>query len=639
MLCPDQEFEMIRPNFYCIIPFFTVLLAFSGCAGHRAFTSGEDALARGEYDEAVSRYFKAVEADPDHKEYRMKLALARNKAAKIHLGRGLDHLENGNPAAAENEFVQSFALDSSFVRARQELTSVKKRRRKREEMEEAEQFYRARKYGRAEETLQKVLQTEPDDLEALALLKRIQQSQDAVIDGYELDVDSSKPVTLKFKEADIRDVFNILSRLSGINFIFDESLRSTKVTIFLEKATFFQALQLLLKMNELDKRILNDHTIILFPKTREKQKQYHDQLIQVFYLSNIDAGKAVNMLRSMLQLRKIFVHEDLNALVIRDSPDAIKLAEQILGAADRTDSEVVFDLELIEVSHSDDLTFGARLSPYSASFGMSKKGGSAIVNSALDAGTETASLVSSLSDLKTFYTLPTATFNFAKTLGDSEVLASPQIRVKNKGKAKVHIGSREPVITVTINGDQTSENVQYVDVGVKLDVEPVIQLDGGVTTKLNLEVSSVTGRQRSESTGTTVLTISTTNAQTELTLKDGEQTIIGGLIREEESEDKKMIPFLGDLPLIGNLFTSYSQVKNKREILLSIAPHIVKKVDLPSAAQAGIWSGGEDDLKAGRRFTPFSGNFKPRMDQSAAPREPRGGEELTPAVADKPGKE
>nr|NIS40230.1 hypothetical protein [Desulfuromonadales bacterium] len=606
---------------------FVLLLLVGGCAGHKAFTSGEEALSRGDYDEAVSQYFEAVESDPDRNEYRMKLTLARTKAAQEHLVRGLSHLEKENLAAAEKEFEQSFALDPSFTRAKQELKAVQKLRQQRERIAQAEQLFRARKYSRASENLKKILEVDPENPQALTLMKKIRKSRGTLVDGHELEVDSSQPITLKFKEADIRDVFKILSRLSGINFIFDEDTRSKRVTVFLEDATFSQSLQLLLKMNDLDKRVLNSNTIILFPKTREKQKQYHDQLIQVFYLSNIDAKKAVNMLRTMLQLRKIFVHDELNALVIRDSPDAIKLAEQILEAADRTDSEVVFELELIEVSHSNDLTLGARLSPYSVSAGLAKEGGSSIVNSALDSGTDTANLVSGLSDLKTFYTLPTATFNFAKTLGDSEILASPQIRVKNKGKAKVHIGSREPVITVTINGDQTSENVQYVDVGVKLDVEPVIQLDGGVTTKLNLEVSSVTGRQRSESTGTTVLTISTTNAQTELTLKDGEQTVIGGLIREEQSEDKNIVPLIGDLPLIGNLFTSHSKVKNKREILLSITPHIVKKVDLPSAGQASMWSGGEDDIKAGPTFATFAGDFEPDLNQPPPPLVPADTEE------------
>ncbi len=142
-----------------------------------------------------------------------------------------------------------------------------------------------------------------------------------MLDGFELDVASDKPITLKFRDADIRDVFNILSKLSGINFIFDEDIRSAEESsVTLEKATFAQALELLLRMNNLEKKVLNAKTILIYPQTKEKEKKFEDQVIQTFYLSNIDAKKAVNLLRTMLQLRKIYVHEELNALVIRDTP-------------------------------------------------------------------------------------------------------------------------------------------------------------------------------------------------------------------------------------------------------------------------------------------------------------------------------
>jgi general secretion pathway protein D len=310
----------------------------------------------------------------------------------------------------------------------------------------------------------------------------------------------------------------------------------------------------------------------------------------------------------MLQLRKIYVHEELNALVIRDSPEVIKLAQQILEVADRADSEVVFDLELIEVSHSNDLNFGPKLSNYSVSLGVGNgPGATNIVASGLSPGGSTDNLVTSFSGLESFYTLPSATFDFLKTTSNAEVLAHPSIRVKNKEKAKVHIGTREPVVTVTFTGagETRSDNVQYVDVGVKLDIEPAIQLDNSVITKLNLEVSSVSGRQTTTS-GTQVLTITTTNAQTGLTLKDGERTIIGGLIRDELSKSRNTIPILGDIPLIGNLFTSHTRKKGKREILLSITPHIIKNVEIPGMDVTSIWSGAEDDLKAGLSFGSFT---------------------------------
>jgi general secretion pathway protein D len=188
-------------------------------------------------------------------------------------------------------------------------------------------------------------------------------------------------------------------------------------------------------------------------------------------------------------------------------------------------------------------------------------------------------------------------------------LANPKIRVKNNEKARVHVGSREPIITVTTTDFQTSENIQYIDVGVKLNVEPRIELNGTIITKLGLEVSNVSGRERTQS-GTVAITISSTNADTTLTLKDGEQTVIGGLIRDDESVTKNKLPILGDIPIFGEIFNGTGTTKTKREILLSITPHIVKSVHVPQGDIASIWSGGEDDLKFGRNFGTFVDEYQ-----------------------------
>jgi general secretion pathway protein D len=590
-----------------------LLLLVGGCAGRRAFETGKDLMQAGMYDEAVSEYSRAVSKEPENKKYRMRFLEAREIAAQHHLKKGRVFVSQEDYRAAAAEFEQAAALDPSAEVARQELQTVRDRLRRQELLRAAEQYYAARQFTQAKSALNEALRLRPDDGAALALQRKVQSESKPLLNGVELDVDSTKPITLKFNNANVREVFSIFSKLSGINFIFDEDIRAQRVTVLLEDASFAQALELLLNMNKLGKKVLNPTTIIIYPKTKDKDKQYEDQLIQTFYLSNIDAKKAVNLLRTMLQLRKIYVHEELNALVIRDTPEVIQLARQIIEAADRGDSEVLFDLELIEVNHTDDLNFGPRLNTYSVSAGLSNSGSGTIVSSSLSPGSDTGNLVSSFSGLEAFYTLPTATFDFLKRRSDAEVLANPKIRVRNKEKAKVLVGTREPVITVTRTGGTTgdfSENVQYVDVGVKLDIEPLIQLDQSVVTKLNLEVSSVSGRQTT-SGGSQVITITTTNAQTGLTLKDGERTIIGGLIRDDVTNSRSTIPLIGDIPFIGNLLTNYSRNKTKREILLSITPHILRRVDVPDPDVASIWSGGEDALKAGAIFGAFAPVFEP----------------------------
>jgi general secretion pathway protein D len=614
-----NKLQVINAVFACLL-----LVFLSGCAGHRAFKAGQEAVLQGNYDEAVLKYSQAAAKDPQRHEYRAKLAAARAMAAREHLKKARLLTGGQQYAEAVAEFRMALDLDPTLEIADRELEEVQEVIRAHQLVTEAEEFHRGRRVLQAKNNLDLALQLDPGNARGRELMEKLKQERRTVIDGFELDVASEKPITLKFKDADVRDVFNILSRLSGINFIFDDDVRARNVSVYLEDATFAQALQLLLNMQNLEKKVLNAKTIIIYPKTKEKEKQFEDQIIQTFYLSNIDAKKAVNLLRTMLQLRKVYVHEELNALVIREKPEVIKLARQIIEAADRADSEVVFDLELVEVNHGDDLRIGPELSRYAVSAGLAKRtttGAGNIVADTLSPGTDTSNLVGSFSSLESFYTLPTATFNFAKTLTDSEILANPKIRVKNKDKAKVHIGTREPVITVTTTNETSTDNIQYIDVGVKLDVEPTIQLDNSIVTKLTLEVSSVSDRQTTAN-GSIALTITTTNAQSVLTLKDGEQTIIGGLIRDDLTNTRNTFPFLGEIPIIGDLLTSFTKNKQKREILLSITPHIVKSVDLPRADVASIWSGGEDNLKAGPTFGAFAAVFEPEADRMPAPAAP-----------------
>jgi len=586
-----------------------VILLLAGCAAGRGdYKSGERALAEGNYAEAVQSFMAALEKDADNHQYRLKLQHARDRASQAHRHLGDKYFELGDYQRALEEYQQSVLMDGSNFTSAAALQRAEDHLKAQKLTADAEGMLKARRLQQAEVAVAKALDLVNDYLPALKLQKQLENTAYTIIDGVELEVTSKKPITLNFTNAKLPDVFDILTSLSGINFILDEDVRGNNTTLYLEKATFAQALELLLQMNKLDKKILNRKTIILFPKTRDKQKQFEDQLIQTFYLSNIDAKKAVNLLRTMLQVRKIYVHEELNAIIIRDTPAVIKLASKIIEANDRSNSEVVFDLELIEVSHSDGFKFGPRLGAYEIQIGIDED--TPLQNVPDDAVTSNIGsvVVKNFDNINPLYGLPSASFDFLKEMGDGEVLASPKIRVKNKEKAKVHIGTREPVITVTINGDQTSENVQYVDVGVKLDVEPLIQLDNTVVTKLGLEVSNVSGRTTTEN-GTAVLTISTTNANTALTLKDGERTVIGGLLRDSNTKSKTTVPILGDIPLLGLLFTSYENTKTKSEILLSITPHIVKSVALPDNELASIWSGGEDDLKYGRNFGSFTAEY------------------------------
>jgi len=487
---------MIRTNNAAVLKaliLFCGVLLLASCATHKgqsAFNAAEQLAAEEKFDLAVERYAEAAQLDPGSKTYKMKLIAARTRAAAHHIRQARTFGQEGRIEEALQQYQLARSLDPSLEIAAMEEKQLKTVLEADQLADQGGAAFNDGKLSVARKAVKEALKLAPRHVEALELERMLDESSSGVtLDGMQLDVISSDPMTLRFKKAKTSEVFNVLTKLTGINFILDEDVRDQNISIFLEKASFAQAMQLVLQMNGLEKKILNSKTIIVYPSSRDKDKQYGDQIIQTFYLSHIDAKKAVNLLRTMLQLRKVYVHEERNALVLRDKPEVIQLAEQILAAADREDSEVIFALELVSVSDTDSLNFGPLLSSYSTGFGLSKDG-SNIVAGSLGSGGSTDGLIKSLNNLQTFYTLPTAAFNLAKTLSGTQILASPKIRVRNKEKGKVHVGTREPIITTTTtDGGTVSENITYVDVGIKVDIEPTIKLDNTVETKLTLEVS------------------------------------------------------------------------------------------------------------------------------------------------------
>ncbi|MCK5826797.1 MAG: STN domain-containing protein, partial [Desulfuromusa sp.] len=246
-----------------------VLLLFSGCAvGKTSFLKGNQALEQQNNDRAVIEFLAAVESNPSNHEYRMRLNDAKSKAALDHKRKGDHFFALQDYQSALQEYQLSTELNSSTYVAFDGLKKSRKYLQVETLVAEAQALLKVNRTSQAKDTIDAALSILPDYQPALQLKEEIKQSQYALVDGVELEVTSTQPINLNFRETKLPDVFDILTKLSGINFILDEGVRSNKTTLFLEQATFAQALELLLRMNKLDKKILNSKTIILFPKTR-----------------------------------------------------------------------------------------------------------------------------------------------------------------------------------------------------------------------------------------------------------------------------------------------------------------------------------------------------------------------------------
>ncbi|WP_369412211.1 secretin N-terminal domain-containing protein [Geotalea toluenoxydans] len=503
------------------------LAILAGCAGGRSALSNAEKLEReGRLDEAVLKYAEVSGANPDVGEYRVRFLQASAAAAKKHMKKGEEFLAADKYDEALREYQTAFALDPSLQQAKQQSDLVIRLRNSLVYLKEGEEFEKSRKPKEAIRSYQKALEFNQKNEAAKNAVERLLKSKKPKMDGYELNLKSNKPLTLKFKDAKIKEVFNIISQLSGINFVFDEGVKDQNFSIYLENATFQQALDIICGVNKLGKKVLNENTIIIYTKSPEKTKQYEELIVQTFYLNKLDAKKAVNLIRTMLQVKKIYVNEEMNALVIRDTPEVIEVAQKILDANDVPDAEVVLEVEVIEISKGNVENFGLALSQYAVSTAAAKEGASTFLSDVLVPPTTTSSSTTpsttntdNLLNLfrwrgfNGFLTVPNATFNFGKTLSNGETLANPKIRVKNREKAKFNVGTRVPITTTSTNGTSigVNVNVQYVDVGVKMNAEPTIQLNNEVSIKLSLEVSSILSKDKigDASSLTTVVTIGT----------------------------------------------------------------------------------------------------------------------------------
>jgi general secretion pathway protein D len=312
-------------------------------------------------------------------------------------------------------------------------------------------------------------------------------------------------------------------------------------------------------------------------------------MVRAFYLSNVEAKQAGIMLKTVLKLKDVYVDDKYNLLILRESADTIALAEKLIRLHDLEEPEVMLDVEVLEVNRSRLLNAGVQWSgQLTATVGSQDESSSA--------GAMTLSALRKLTPGALAITVPSATINLQKIDGDAKLLANPRIRVRDREKAKIMIGDKVPVVTTTSTNNYVAENIQYLDVGLKLEVEPDIHLRDEVGLKLGLEVSALVSSMKTAS-GTQAYQIGTRNVTSALRLKDGETQILAGLISDEDRSSATKIPLIGDLPLAGRLFGSRSDTRQKTEIILSITPHLVRNIQRREPASEAFWSGTEASLR------------------------------------------
>lgn len=576
------------------ITMFMLAAIVAACAaGGSAYRDGMEAARAGDYEKGLELLAEAVRREPGNMTYRLDLKTQREQAIQRLMAAGDSARANGDFANAEKNYNAVLTIESRNGRALRGLEAVAEDRAHAEAMREAERLYEARDYEQAAAKVRAVLAENPGALGASELLEQIDAAKTPAPVTPRLRTANNQPVTLQFRDANTQMVFEVLSRQTGINFIFDKDVRGdSKTTIFVQNVPIEQAIDLVIGQNQLARQILSENMVLIYPNTPVKQLVYQDQIIKTFYLSNADPKQFAELLKSLLTVKTVFVDPRSNAVIVRDTLEVIRMAENLLASIDLPESEVMMEVEVLEITRSKLEQLGIQY-PGSVTLEPTPLAGEPLVLADLKNQDSTTITVSPVP----------VTIDLTKEVGVSNLLASPRIRARNHEQAKVLIGQRVPVITNSVTPTATGASVvtgsvQYVDVGLTLEVEPTIYLDNEVAIKVDLEVSNIIREIFNTTSGTLAYQIGTRNASTILRLRDGETQVLAGLIQDIERDTSNRIPGLGDMPILGRLFGTDKTTAEKSEIVLSITPRIIRSQPRPSSEHTEFWYGTESSVRS-----------------------------------------
>ena len=570
---------MRRPIYLLLLVFAALLLA--GCPkGNQDYAAARKAESLQDYDTALVHYERALRADPTNAEFRLRAVRMRFEAGQFHVEQGRKAVQRGDLQLALAEFQKAQAIDPSSAIAEQEV------RRTMDSLA-------AQQAAQGSKTLNPNPQQDETILSAPPELKPL----------------SREPINLKMTN-DARVVFETIAKLAGLSVIFDPDFTTRRITAELPNVTLEQALDAVSMQSKSFWKPVTPNIIFVAPDNAQKRKDIEDEVVRTFYVSNTltpqDLTEIVTGLRQLLDLHRIQQVNAQNAIVIRDTPDKLVLAGKIIRDIDKAKPEVMIHVQVLS-ANLDRLRDLGILPGQSVALAFTPRT-SVSPNSSSTSGSSTSSTTTTtpqitLQNLKHLstadysLTLPGAVANFVLTDNKTRIIQDPEIRVTDGQKASLKIGNRVPVATgsfqagvgVGVGGGAGVVNplvntqFQYIDVGVNIDVTPRVHPDNQVSMKLSIEISSIASF--SNIGGISQPVISQRKIEHDVRLKEGEVSVLGGLIERTETKNQNGIPGFAEVPLAKYLFSDNLHQIQDNEVLIVLTPHIVR---LPSITAANL---------------------------------------------------
>jgi len=568
-----------------------LVITLSGCAGQQHFRAGVALSDANQPEAAFERLRAAAEAAPENTAYGTAYLLARQRLVAGLLEQATQAVADSQFDRAQSLFLRVLALDPANRPAKAGLDSLQRQAAHTRSLDQAEEHLAQRRTDAARVVVMSVLDAEPRHPRARALLRQIEARQEPATIELRLGAAYRQPISLEFRDATVKQVFDALSRTSGLNFVFDKDVKTDqKTALSLRNSTVEAALQMLLLSNQLEMQVMDAGTVMVFPNTAAKLREYQQLVMKTFVLSSANAKAVVELLKTMVKSRDIVYDEKLNMVFMRDTVEGVRLAERLVALHDVAEPEVMLEVEILEISR-DRLT----------ELGISWPGSltlSPLISPDSPFDVLTLRDLQNLRSQNLAARIDALKLNARRVDGDSNLLANPRIRVLNRDKARIVIGNRIPSVSTTVTSTGLAiESVSYLDVGLKLEVEPTIFVNGDVAIKVALEVSNVISSQTTNA-GSSTYNIGTRSATTTLRLKDGENQVLAGLINDEDRRTASKVPALGELPVAGRLFGSTLSDGKKSEIVLSITPRLIRNIQRPPTAEAEFFSGTDSSARS-----------------------------------------
>src|SRR5467141_2255885 len=551
----------------------------AGCPkGNSDFNQGRKAETLQDYDAALGYYQKALKADPYNANYKIKLNQTRFEAGQVHIKQGLELRKKGDLQGAAGEFQRAQAIDPSSPVAEQEL-------RKTVEMIAEKNHENDAAAEPPADSGQPPLASLPAEIKPL----------------------SRAPINLKMSN-DSKIVFDTVGKLAGLTVIYDPDFPARRIAVELTNVTLEQALDIVSLQSKSFWRPVTENIIFLIPDQPQKRRDYEEQVIKTFYLSNTvqpqDLTEIVTGLRQLLDLKRIQQLNSQNAIIVRDTPDKLLLAEKMIRDIDKAKPEVVVQVEVLQ-ARTDRLRELGVLPGQQASVAFTT-GGTTTTNSL------------SLSDLKHLstkdysVTLPGATANAVLTDTYTKIIQNPEIRSVDGQPAKLRVGDRVPVATGSFQAGVgvgstggagfvnplVNTQFTYLDVGVNVDITPRVHPNHEVSLKIKVEVSSVTGT--STIGGIQQPIISQRTLDHEIRLKEGEVNVLGGLFERTDTKTLNGWPGLAKIPFLRYLFSDEKTDHQENEVLIVLIPRIVRMPEWTKANLRSMYSGSETNVQVKR---------------------------------------